>query len=106
MNIEYIGSWKIGRIRILNIYVTRKLFISIRISNIWCKIFEYSNIFVIHCEVWLFEENESNVIIDMGKKKYLVLVFWHTSHELTQQHRKYTFFFIRKCEFGLRLGVS
>ena len=73
--------------RISNIFVNRKLSIRIRISNIWCKIFEYSNIFVIRCEVWLFEENESNVIIALAKKKYLVLVFWHTLQKLAQQHR-------------------
>ena len=42
---------------------------------------------MIHCEVWLFEENESNVIIALAKKKYLVLVFWHTLQKLAQQHR-------------------
>ena len=48
-NIEYIRYLLIGRIRISNIFVTRKLSIRIRISNIRCQIFEYSNIFVLHC---------------------------------------------------------
>ena len=42
---------EIGRIRISNIFVTRKLSICIRISNSQCLIFEYLNIFVLHWNI-------------------------------------------------------
>ena len=65
-NIEYIHSLEIGRIRISNIFVTRKLSIRIRISNIWCKIFEYIRVTLWSLAIW---RNESNIIIELAKKE-------------------------------------
>ena len=46
-NIEYIHSQQLDQIWISSKFITRKLNIRIRISNIWCLVLEYSNIFVL-----------------------------------------------------------
>ena len=43
-NIEYVCSQQLGRLRIYDIFVTKKLSVHIQISNI--LVYEYLNIFV------------------------------------------------------------
>ena len=68
-NIEYINSLEIGRIRISNIFVTKKLSIHIRISNILYQIFEYSNIWICSCYTAQMECSKFNSSATDGEYK-------------------------------------
>ena len=73
-NIEYILFEWPSRIQISNIFVTRKLSIRIRISDIRYQIFEYSNIRIFEyiCVTLLYLYSVSGISLNLGYQ-YLVL---------------------------------
>ena len=80
------SSLQLGRIRIANIFKTRKFNIRIRMCNIQGLLFEYSNIFVLHCLLVLSQSCEKQ-LRNFGLKEHLKKRLTNNRNQIVKSQR-------------------